>query len=139
MSNLWSHLQVNCGDWDLGSRILGEKEALLPLYHQIWKMYKSLSIRSRHTLRIFFIKLYTYMLLNMLSKAVNAKPMANMDFILTRDRSLLLFFSLSSSRSIFFLCCLSKESPCASFLFSTKSEIVNLIYGLLKHLNKVLR
>jgi hypothetical protein len=45
--------------------------------------------------------------------------MANIDFIFTSDRSRLLFFSFSSSRSIFFLCCLSKESPWASFLFST--------------------
>lgn len=59
------------------------------------------------------------MLLNMLSSAVKAKPVANIDFILTSDRSRLLFFSFSSSRSIFFLCDLSNESPWVSFRFST--------------------
>lgn len=62
----------------------------------------------------------TYMLLNILSKAVNAKPVATIDFIFTIDKSRLLFFSFSSSRSIFFLCCLSSESPSVSFRFSTK-------------------
>lgn len=59
------------------------------------------------------------MVLNMLSSAVKAKPVASMDFILTSDKSRLLFFSFSSSRSIFFLCCLSSESPRVSFRFST--------------------
>lgn len=62
---------------------------------------------------------HSYMLLNMLSKAVNANPVANIDFIFTSDKSRLLFFSFSSSRSIFFLCCLSNESPRVSFRFST--------------------
>lgn len=65
----------------------------------------------------------TYMLLNILSSAVKAKPMANIDFILTNERSLLLFFRRSSSLSIFFLCCLSNESPCASLRFSTANTI----------------
>lgn len=64
----------------------------------------------------------TYMLLNMLSKAVNAKPVASIDFILTIDKSRLLFFNFSSSLSIFFLCCLSNESPRVSFRFSTVDE-----------------
>lgn len=59
------------------------------------------------------------MLLNMLSRAVKVNPMANIDFILTSDKSRLLFFSLSSSLSIFFFCCLSRESPWASLRFST--------------------
>lgn len=59
------------------------------------------------------------MLLNMLSKAVNANPVASIDFIFTIDKSRLLFLSFSSSRSIFFLCCLSSESPSVSFRFST--------------------
>lgn len=63
--------------------------------------------------------MWAYMLLNMLSKAVNAKPIANMDFIFTKDKSLLLCFNLSSSLSIFFFCCLSKVSPCVSLRFST--------------------
>lgn len=62
------------------------------------------------------------MLLNMLSRAVNANPVANIDFIFTNDKSRLLFFSFSSSRSIFFLCCLSSESPSVSFLFSTEQK-----------------
>lgn len=65
----------------------------------------------------------TYMLLNILSKAVNAKPVATIDFILTIDKSRLLFLSFSSSRSIFFLCCLSSESPRVSFRFSTEMQI----------------
>lgn len=40
-------------------------------------------------------------------------------FILTRDKSLLLFLSRSSSLSIFRFCCRSMLSPCASFFFST--------------------
>lgn len=59
------------------------------------------------------------MLLNIDSRAVNANPVANIDFILTNDRSRLLFFSFSSSLSIFFLCCLSNDSPWISFLLST--------------------
>jgi hypothetical protein len=53
----------------------------------------------------------THMLLNMLNNAVNAKPMANIDFIFTIDKSRLLILSFSSTRSIFFFCCLSTESP----------------------------
>lgn len=71
------------------------------------------------------------MLLNILKSAVKAKPIANIDFILTSDRSLLLFFNLSSSLPIFFLCCLSRESPWASLRFSTKiydNEIDNTQY-----------
>lgn len=62
---------------------------------------------------------FTYMELNIDSKAVKAKPMANMLFIFTRDKSLLLFLSRSSSLSIFRFCCRSMLSPCASFFFST--------------------
>lgn len=65
------------------------------------------------------------MLLNMLSNAVNANPVANIDFIFTNDKSRLLFFSFSSSRSIFFLCCLSNESPSVSFRFSTRNKNKN--------------
>lgn len=46
-----------------------------------------------------------------------------MDFILTKDKSRLLFFNLSSSLSIFFFCCLSRDSPSTSFFFSTMAEI----------------
>lgn len=65
----------------------------------------------------------TYMLLNILSNAVNAKPVATIDFIFTIDKSRLLFLSFSSSRSIFFLCCLSSESPSVSLRFSTKNQL----------------
>lgn len=61
----------------------------------------------------------TYIELNMESSAVKAKPIANMLFILTSDKSLLLFLRRSSSRSIFRFCCRSILSPCASFFFST--------------------
>lgn len=67
------------------------------------------------------------MLLNILKSAVNAKPVANMDFILTNDKSRLLFLSFSSSLSIFFLCCLSSESPCVSLRFSTRNIIIYII------------
>lgn len=68
------------------------------------------------------------MLLNMLKRAVNAKPMANIDFIFTIDKSRLLILSFSSTRSIFFFCCLSTESPWASLRFST--ETIYNIYNL---------
>ena len=38
---------------------------------------------------VLYLRINTYILLNIESKAVNAKPMANIDFILTKDRSLL--------------------------------------------------
>lgn len=58
----------------------------------------------------------------MLSRAVKANPVANMDFILTRDRSRLSFFSFSSSRSSFFFWFLTRTSPCVSLSFSTGRE-----------------
>ena len=39
--------------------------------------------------------------LSILRRAVKAKPIANIDFIFTKDRSLLLFFNFSSCLSIF--------------------------------------
>lgn len=72
----------------------------------------------------------TYMLLNMPRRAVNAKPVVIMLFILTSDRSRLLFFSFSSSRSIFFLCCLSRESPWVSL---RRSTMCNIRTRILKH------
>lgn len=76
----------------------------------------------KYVIPTLFFATNTYMLLNMLKSAVNANPVANIDFILTNDRSRLLFFSFSSSRSIFFLCCLSNESPCVSLRRSTEKR-----------------
>ena len=58
--------------------------------------------------------------LNMDKRAVKAKPIANIDFIFTIVRSLLVFFSFSSSCSIFLFLLLSRlvVSPCASLIFS---------------------
>lgn len=78
------------------------------------------------------------MLLNMLSKAVNAKPDANIDFIFTNDKSRLLFLSFSSSRSIFFLCCLSNESPNVSFRFSTNGQNTNYVLNTIKFSPKIM-
>ena len=61
----------------------------------------------------------TYMELNIPRSAVKAKPMASIDFIFTRDKSRLLFFSFSSSLSTFFLYCLSRASEWLSLIFST--------------------
>ncbi len=71
--------------------------------------------------------LNSYMLLNIPNSAVNTKPMASMDFIFTNDISRLLILSLSSSLSIFFFCCLSKESLNISFFFSTGKKKKKLI------------
>merc|ERR1719187_598391 len=69
--------------------------------------------------------------LNMDRRAVKANPMANMDFILTIVRSRLVFFSFSSSASIFlFLSML--PSPCASFfLFQLLRHFFNLYFQFL--------
>ena len=69
------------------------------------------------------------MLLNMLRRAVKAKPIANMDFIFTKDKSLLFCLSFSSSLSIFLFCCLSRESPWASFRFSTANNSADFRYN----------
>ena len=65
-------------------------------------------------------KCNTYMLLKHESNAVKATPIANIDFILTKLRSLLLLLSLSSSRSRRFLDALSfSVTLTVSFFFST--------------------
>merc|ERR1719331_3014500 len=68
----------------------------------------------------FATTLPSKMVLNIDRRAVNAKPIANMDFILTIVKSLFVFFSFSSSASSFLFLLLSRlaASPCASFFFS---------------------
>ena len=63
----------------------------------------------------------TYIELNIPRRAVNAKPIASIDFILTKDKSRLLFFNFSSSLSIFFFNPLSKVSEHVSLIFSTET------------------
>merc|ERR1719331_225389 len=69
----------------------------------------------------FATTLPSKMVLNIDRRAVNAKPIANMDFILTIVKSLFVFFSFSSSASSFLFLLLSRfaASPCASFFFSS--------------------
>lgn len=67
----------------------------------------------------------------MLRSAVKAKPVVNMLFIFTSDRSRLLFFSFSSSLSIFFLCCLSNESPWVSLRRSTANPSLKMCHSLI--------
>lgn len=64
--------------------------------------------------------------LNIPKSAVKAKPIANIDFIFTKDRSRLLFLSFSSSLSIFFLKPLSNVSEWVSLNFSTTIQKVLL-------------
>lgn len=66
----------------------------------------------------FATTLPSNMELNIPIRAVKQKPIANMDFIRTIDRSLLLFFSFSSCLSIFFFCCRPADSVIVSFFFS---------------------
>ena len=64
-----------------------------------------------------------YMELNMLSRAMKAKLIVIMDFILTIDSSRLLLLSFSSCLSSFFLWFLSLMSGRLSFCFSTLSNL----------------
>lgn len=59
------------------------------------------------------------MVLNMPSKAVKVRPIANMDFIFTMFRSRLFDFNCSSCFSSFFLAGFNFVSPSCSFFLST--------------------